>query len=41
MTQGPFSNIFSRQGINLELIYTAGSSDSSNNDERNLKNLIV
>ena len=39
-TQDPFSNIFTREGINLELIDTAGSSDSSNNDERNLNNLV-
>lgn len=39
-TQDPFSNKFERNGLNLELIDTAGSSDSSNNDEINLQKLV-
>ena len=39
-TQDPFSNIFSRQGITFEFIDTAGSSDSSNNDIKNLEKLV-
>ena len=39
-TQDPFSNIFTRIDTNIELIDTAGSSDSSNNDEKNLIKLV-
>lgn len=40
-TQDPFSNKFTRIGTNIELIDTAGSSDSSNNDEENLIKLVI
>ena len=39
-TQEPFSNKFTRIGTDIELIDTAGSSDSSNNDEENLIKLV-
>ncbi len=39
-TQDPFSNKFTRTDTNIELIDTAGSSDSSNNDEKNLIKLV-
>ena len=39
-TQDPFSNKFTRIDTNIELIDTAGSSDSSNNDEKNLIKLV-
>lgn len=39
-TQDPFSNNFTRQNTNLEFIDTAGSSDSSNNDQKNLEKLV-
>ena len=40
-TQDPFSNKFTRIDTNIELIDTAGSSDSSNNDEENLIKLVI
>ena len=36
-TQDPKSNIFTRCGIDIELIDTAGNNDSGNNDIRNLQ----
>ena len=39
-TQDPFSNKFERNGVSLEFIDTAGSSDSRNNDEINLQKLV-
>ena len=39
-TWKPYSNFFRRNNINLELIDTPGSSDSSDNDIKNLETLI-
>ena len=39
-TQDPFSNYFQRNGTNYEFIDTAGNSDSSNNDIKNLEKLV-
>ena len=39
-TQNPYSNFFRRNNINLELIDTPGSSDSSDNDVNNLETLV-
>ena len=39
-TQDPFSNNFTRENTNYEFIDTAGSSDSSNNDIKNLEKLV-
>ena len=39
-TQDPFSNNFKRLNKNLEFIDTAGNSDSSDNDVKNLENLV-
>ena len=39
-TQDPYSNIFERQKTKFEFIDTAGNSDSSDNDEINLKKLV-
>ena len=39
-TQKPYSNFFRRNNVNLELIDTPGSSDSSSNDINNLQTLI-
>ena len=39
-TQEPFSNIFTRLDMNLEFIDSAGSSDSSDNDDKNLEKLV-
>ena len=39
-TEDPFSNIFTRNNIKYEFIDTAGSSDSSKGDIKNLETLI-
>lgn len=39
-TKETFSDTFQRNKINLELIDTPGSNDSSNNDSINLQNLV-
>ena len=39
-TKETFSDTFQRNKINLELIDTPGSNDSSNNDTINLQNLV-
>ena len=39
-TQDPFSNKFERNGVSLEFIDTAGSSDSVNNDDINIQKLV-
>lgn len=39
-TQNPYSNFFRRNNVNLELIDTPGSSDSSDNDINNLETLV-
>ena len=39
-TQEPFSNIFTRLNMNLEFIDSAGNSESSDNDNKNLEKLV-
>ena len=39
-TQKPYTNYFKRNDVNIELIDTAGSADSSNNDMNNLEALV-